>query len=617
MKRRPSHIALAIASLAVVLTAAAVSTGDRWNFDFAQYQGPNRPEPQDEFRFVLVGDRNGGRVPGLMPQAFREINHLYPEFVVSVGDLIDGPTNTEPKILQFWKEFDDEVALLKSPFVYVPGNHDIWDASSKDIYEARYGPTYRSFNYRGLHFISLDTEEMDDQGRKTDRIDGKQLEWLKQDLERNRDARRILVLLHKPIWLSGGLAKAEELWKGMRVHVFAGHDHRYSYQEINGIPHIILGAVAGGMREEGDAVGRFRHYALATVQGNDLKLALIRLGGVMAPDVVLEEELPGIRQLADACGIYPPDGGDAAGEARVVFTNPLKSVVAVQVERTARVAGKPEAVPLFAPRPPELEAGAVMEKQVAAKSFAAPPGNVAAEYRATFKFTNARGEPQAIDFPVEPRRRRTLAVANLPANPIVDGDLAEWADAKWQSINDAAQVTLGPTQWKGSADLSAEFAVARDSASLWIAVRVKDDNVAFNTTAVEGDSIELFTASPSRGEISFSRDADWHRLLIAPFAADGKSVGEPSGASRVDQFGSVKLKGVRSAYARQSTGYTIELSVPLAELGWPAGAGTAQIDLAVNDRDLAARRDSQLTWSGTDRDAFSSRYYGRVQLIAP
>src|SRR5262245_45160529 len=243
MNRRRLQTSLAFASVALVLTAAALSRNDHWNFDFAQYKGPERPQPKDEFRFVMVGDRNGGRVPGLMPQAFREINKLYPDFVICVGDLIDGPTNAPDKIGQFWKEFDDEVALLKCPFVYLPGNHDIWNAASKGIYEERYGPTYRSFDYHGLHFITLDTEEMDEAGRKRDRIAGKQLEWLKDDLEKNKNAKLILVFMHKPIWLSGGLAEAEKLWQGMPVHIFAGHDHRYSYQEINGIPHVILGAV--------------------------------------------------------------------------------------------------------------------------------------------------------------------------------------------------------------------------------------------------------------------------------------------------------------------------------------------------------------------------------------
>src|SRR5262245_28890284 len=304
MTKRRLQVSVAVASVALVLTAAALSRGDRWNFDFAQYKGPDRPEPKDEFRFVMVGDRNGGRIPGLMPQAFREINYLYPDFVISVGDLIDGPTSVNEKIGQFWKEFDDEVALLKSPFVYVPGNHDVWNATSKGIYEERYGQTYLSFNYRCFHFITLDTEEMDETGRKHDRISGKQLEWLKEDLAQNKNARRILVFMHKPIWLTGGLVEAEKLWQGMPVHVFAGHVHRYSYQEIDGLPHVSLGPIAAGMPEEGDRVGRCRHYLLATVRDNDLKLALIRLGGGLSPETVLEQELPGIRLLADSCAMY-------------------------------------------------------------------------------------------------------------------------------------------------------------------------------------------------------------------------------------------------------------------------------------------------------------------------
>lgn len=114
MTRSRLQLGLAAASVALVLTAAAVSRSDRWNFDFAQYKGPERPEPKDEFRFVMVGDRTGRRVPLLMPQAFREINYLYPDFVISVGDLIDGPGPTPERINQLWKEFDDEVSILRN-----------------------------------------------------------------------------------------------------------------------------------------------------------------------------------------------------------------------------------------------------------------------------------------------------------------------------------------------------------------------------------------------------------------------------------------------------------------------------------------------------------------------
>src|SRR5207249_10812987 len=136
--------------------------------------------------FVIVGDRTASPEWGLMPQAFREINQLSPDFVISVGDLIDGYGDKPTAINQLWNEFDHEVAALKSPFVYVPGNHDIWSVISRGIYQSRYGPTYRSFNFRGLHFVTLDTEELDERGRVVDRIQGKQLEWLQADLEANR-----------------------------------------------------------------------------------------------------------------------------------------------------------------------------------------------------------------------------------------------------------------------------------------------------------------------------------------------------------------------------------------------------------------------------------------------
>ena len=48
-----------------------------------------RNDPQD-FQFVIVTDRTGGHRPGVFPDAMRRLNLLQPEFVMSVGDLIEG-----------------------------------------------------------------------------------------------------------------------------------------------------------------------------------------------------------------------------------------------------------------------------------------------------------------------------------------------------------------------------------------------------------------------------------------------------------------------------------------------------------------------------------------------
>ena len=49
----------------------------------------------DNFQFVIVADRTGGHRPGVFAQAMAKINLLQPEFVLCVGDLIEGYSEDE------------------------------------------------------------------------------------------------------------------------------------------------------------------------------------------------------------------------------------------------------------------------------------------------------------------------------------------------------------------------------------------------------------------------------------------------------------------------------------------------------------------------------------------
>src|SRR5207244_9916688 len=77
---------------------------------------------RDEFQFAIVSDRTGGHRSKIFSQAIARLNLLQPEFVVSVGDLIEGGGNDTKRLNTQWQEFDGYVAQLHMPFFYVPGN---------------------------------------------------------------------------------------------------------------------------------------------------------------------------------------------------------------------------------------------------------------------------------------------------------------------------------------------------------------------------------------------------------------------------------------------------------------------------------------------------------------
>ncbi len=628
MTSRRMRQSVAFASLAVVLTAAAYSTSDRWNFDFAQHKGTPRPEAKDEFRFVIVGDRTGGAQWGLMPQTFREINQLDPDFVISVGDLIDGYGNDDETVNGVWDEFDkSEMPVLKVPFVYMPGNHDIFNAASKRVYEKRYGPRFKSFNYRGLHFICLNTQESagnDDvrfRGNSANVLGEEQLNWLKEDIERNRNARRIIIFMHQPAWTA--LNPVYPLLEGLRVNVFAGHYHKYSYQEIHGIPHIICSATAAYVPDEGmEGYGRFRSYLMATVRDDEMKLALIRLGGVMNPKQFMEQDQSAIRRLSDAAAIRR-DSDDPAAPTHLVVRNPMRMPVKVQIVKSTRGSVKH----LFDSQEPSVGAGQVLDREIDWSSFA---GRSSAEYRIVYRFDNSAGEYQNVDFPIEAKVHRSIQARAVSAPPMIDGDLSEWSGANWLTIGDPSQASMGVDAWDGPQDLSAQFAVAKDDKNIYLAVRVSDDNVAFSGSPFDADSVELFLANSDDREISFNAESDWRGLIVAPFSKGGSDAGPTTGPARLRKFGSPSMWGGlprtddatfgQAAYARDANSkqYVLEIALPRTELGWDGPLdGAAELDIAINDRDSGSRRESQLTWAGTDRNVHSSRYYGEVRLASP
>jgi len=116
-----------------------------------------RPFQQNNYHLALLGDRTGGAEFQIYGRVWREIDLLHPDFVINVGDTIEGGKNDDTVEKQ-WSEFQSIWKRYKHyPLYFTAGNHDIWGPFSEKIYvrETSFQPNY-SFNYQDTHFTVLD-----------------------------------------------------------------------------------------------------------------------------------------------------------------------------------------------------------------------------------------------------------------------------------------------------------------------------------------------------------------------------------------------------------------------------------------------------------------------------
>ncbi len=262
------------------------------------------------FRFAVVGDRTGSHVPGIFPEIIDEVKLFDPDFVMCVGDLIEGYTSDTMSLHAQWDTFIGMVEPLHCPFYYVAGNHDINNETDRAIYEARTGvKRYYSFDYAGSHFIVLDNtmtywtppQEMDEE----------QMEWLEKDLEEHKEAENIFVFYHLPTYLyaleSDTTEPLMELFDeyGVRT-VFTGHHHQYSYYNRNATEYINVGSSGGGTGTRDFGRGHFFQYLFVTVKGKENSIAVIRKDNVFERNLLTASDLQTISRVdEEAVDIAP------------------------------------------------------------------------------------------------------------------------------------------------------------------------------------------------------------------------------------------------------------------------------------------------------------------------
>lgn len=258
-----------------------------------------------QFQFAVVSDRTGGHREKVFSKAVHQINLLQPEFIMSVGDLIEGYSTKEDVVAAEWDQFDGYVKKFQAPFFYVPGNHDLTNPTQAKMWGERYGKKYYHFVYEKCLFVGLSSESpADEKGAPAPAgsIDPEQQEWLKKTLAANADVRWTFVFVHKPVWTVKDAAKSgwgavETALAGRKYTVFCGHVHRYQKFVRNGANYYQLATTGGGSKLRGLEYGEFDHVAWVTMKADAPLIANVMLDGILPESLRLPDDAePGTKR---------------------------------------------------------------------------------------------------------------------------------------------------------------------------------------------------------------------------------------------------------------------------------------------------------------------------------
>lgn len=556
------------------------------------------------FQFAIVTDRTGGHRPGVFKEGVDKLNLLQPEFVMSVGDLIEGYTTDQEELLRQWEEFDGMVNDLEMPFFYVPGNHDITNPVMAELWEDRLGPSYYHFVYQDVLFLCLNSE---DQARGAGRgtISDAQFEYIKKTLAEVQDVKWTLVFLHQPLWVQ----KAETLrWPEVeqllsdRPHtVFAGHRHNYEKFERNNNKYFMLATTGGGSSLRGPQFGEFDHVVWVTMTDQGPIIANLLLEGIWDENVATEASKKFIKEVikSQVIQVSPlfKDGYDFSDmEAELQIRNdqdmPLEVrfsegfswdlVGAIEQEVLTVAPNSVETVPFKITARNEVELGKDLRPM-----------------RLKVDLSYVTGEEQRVTIPttllIKPQQKRYILKEKTAQ---VDGHLDEWKELPY---------TFLPEDHKG---LQLDYEMAEDGEYLYLAAKVQDDEINTDTSrSVWGqDNIGWVVSGLPLRKSYMARGNNWYQqeagIRVTPSneqfpSKSYLSEGTPEGA----QFVCVETEG----------GYILEAAVPIAWIKEQQGDDwkSVRINFLLDDMDQDFeqgtrffvypdwRRDENILGSGT------------------
>ena len=238
------------------------------------------------FSFVQISDSHIGFAKPANPDARVTLNAAIdkiaampgkPAFMIHTGDI----SHTAKA-----NEFDDAQQMIgraKLDVHYAPGEHDILDPKTRDVYLERFGKGatgggWYSFDQGGVHFVSLNNVvNLKKNGLGS--LGPEQLEWLEDDLKGKSASTPIVIFSHIPLWMiapewgwgTEDSAQALALSLALRLSDRAQRPHPPAYAEgrrQRHVPHRALNRIpparardGAGARTKARAGGRIAQMA--------------------------------------------------------------------------------------------------------------------------------------------------------------------------------------------------------------------------------------------------------------------------------------------------------------------------------------------------------------------
>ena len=210
----------------------------------------------DNFQFATIGDRTGGaNVQGTFALAMDQLNLLQPEFVINVGDIIEGYSEDNPRP-------EPPPEIRETTKVYKKLQTEDPEAAKKMLAEFMKSEAIVAAFGKPVEFPE------------------KQMDWITKTLEENVDVRWTFLFMHEPCWEnpSESFKLIEELLMTRDYTFFAGHLHYYDYDNINDREYITIGPTGASWHHDGP--GNVDHVMWVTMIDEGPEMANIALKGI-------------------------------------------------------------------------------------------------------------------------------------------------------------------------------------------------------------------------------------------------------------------------------------------------------------------------------------------------